>query len=147
MLSVIGINDAIWRYRVNLCYGQNLSVKCYGQNLSVKCYWLKKCGVKCYRDPPPSPPSIRSNVSSIFFVICPMITISRDANGIDLLHFAGANIKWYTIFLWFVEKKVNNIWVHGEHASFFVGMESKYPQRNTDHWFYIICNLFLFVFW
>ncbi len=38
-------------------------IKCYGQNLSVKCYWLKKFGVKCYRDPPPHhhPPKLVYN--------------------------------------------------------------------------------------
>ena len=36
-------------------------IKCYGQNLSVKCYWFKKFDVKCYRDPPPSLPSINTD--------------------------------------------------------------------------------------
>ncbi len=40
-------SEAIWLYR---------GIKCYRQNLIVKCYWIKKFGVKCYRDPP-SPPS------------------------------------------------------------------------------------------
>ncbi len=42
LLSVI--DDAISRYHV---------IKCSGQNLTVKCYWLTKFGIKCYWDPPP----------------------------------------------------------------------------------------------